>query len=381
MFDLEPDLDTFPTEDNSNWIRAISAEERSSLARRFLEFHLFRIEPGEALPSIRTIRQKCGIGPNQVQMLIGELEGRGLVERRDRMGVFKVDSSQDDQMITSIDFLSCARIDALRGSPFQSELMHCLSEKVDEQLGCNLRLRQVWASQNVQSYEKLASDPQMRAVILASSPLRGISDIFVRHNIAVIELLPVYPTVDNVEVPTITGPRNVVSLQLEHLFSLGHRKIAYMENMDPRAPSWQMMCRREEFFRTMLKHGCQLDPSLVFYPGTNYSEACKTLEEKFAGDDLPTAFITYDCHLNAFFKWAEGRKLRIGKDISVVSTNDMPQASQMSPAVTSLRISRDRIAELSLEALKSVIQGKGQPKLIEAQAELIVRDSTGPAPQ
>ena len=90
MLDFETVLDIPDREESTSWIRTIGSKDRVSRARRFLEFQLHRINHDDVLPSIHTIRQKCGIGLSQVQMLLGELEDRGLVERRDRSGVFKV---------------------------------------------------------------------------------------------------------------------------------------------------------------------------------------------------------------------------------------------------------------------------------------------------
>jgi DNA-binding LacI/PurR family transcriptional regulator len=73
--------------------------------------------------------------------------------------------------------------------------------------------------------------------------------------------------------------------------------------------------------------------------------------------------------------------LRVPADVSVVGADDIPFAALTQPPLTTVRMPRAKLGELALAALKRMLDpggGPGEETVVET--ELVIRDSTGPAP-
>jgi LacI family transcriptional regulator len=74
------------------------------------------------------------------------------------------------------------------------------------------------------------------------------------------------------------------------------------------------------------------------------------------------------------------RGLSVPGDVSVIGHNDSPWAHRFDPAISSLRIPFEDMAETAVRLLLERIQHPGTPYRRELLAEtLVVRESTGPA--
>ena len=80
-------------------------------------------------------------------------------------------------------------------------------------------------------------------------------------------------------------------------------------------------------------------------------------------------------------KAAHERRLSIPGDISIAGFDDIPLAAQIWPQLTTVRQPLQTMAELAAQELIRLVRGEKPKRLQEiVAAELVIRQSTGPAP-
>jgi LacI family transcriptional regulator len=181
--------------------------------------------------------------------------------------------------------------------------------------------------------------------------------------------------------PSVVGDdRRGVGLAVEHLLSLGHRRIAHLAG--PQELSTGHL-RHAGFIEAMRAAGIDPDPQLVIV-GSAFVESegerlCNELLDRdlevtaiVAGNDL-MALGCYDAFVD--------RGIDCPGEISVVGYNDMPFAGWFSPPLTTVRLPHYEIgvraAELLLDQLRDP---EIEPAQLLLDPELVVRGSTAPPP-
>ncbi|MDD5707358.1 MAG: substrate-binding domain-containing protein, partial [Kiritimatiellae bacterium] len=97
----------------------------------------------------------------------------------------------------------------------------------------------------------------------------------------------------------------------------------------------------------------------------------------------PTAVLCpTDVMAMSVLRIARAAGLRVPEDVSVMGFGGLDMGLYADPAVTTVAVPFDRMGERAAELLIAAIEGKGRATGIEERlpAELIVRESTGPAP-
>jgi len=163
----------------------------------------------------------------------------------------------------------------------------------------------------------------------------------------------------------------------DHLLALGHRRIAYI-GARGRASSLR---RLRGFRQAMEEAGQPIDESLVITgdEGANAGEliAFRLLTRV----PLPTALLCYDdmTALGAL-RAARALNLRCPRDISVVGFDDIPIAAYLDPSLTTVRQPMHEMGVRAMQALLQAGRGERPPSWEVMPGELVVRDSSGPAP-
>jgi LacI family transcriptional regulator len=70
---------------------------------------------------------------------------------------------------------------------------------------------------------------------------------------------------------------------------------------------------------------------------------------------------------------AAGR--RVPEDMAVVGFDDIPLASLVVPALTTVHVPKYRLGQLVLEMLLALLAGKAEPRVVTIAPELVVRAS------
>jgi LacI family transcriptional regulator len=194
-----------------------------------------------------------------------------------------------------------------------------------------------------------------------------------------VKLVLVNRRVDSDAIPAVTGDDHEgVRLAVEHLYELGHRRIAHLAGSQALYTGFS---RHQGFVDAMQARGLEIDSGLVLFSAAfterEGARCCRALLERrrdftaiVAGNDL-LALGCYDA--------LEERGLRCPEDVSVVGYNDMPFVDRFRPPLTTVRVPHYELgataAELMLEQLQ---EGQVAARQLLLAPELVTRGSTAP---
>ncbi len=173
---------------------------------------------------------------------------------------------------------------------------------------------------------------------------------------------------------------------IQHLYELGHRRIAFIKGPKILADSMQRWRGIETFARDV---GLKLDGKLVLeIKGRNstYAEGCQLTEELLKRCPDFTALVAFDdltacAAIRALTK--AGR--RVPKDCSVVGFDDVPSSAFYNPPLTTVHQRLEMQGSLGAEMVEELIRAAVEkctlpPKHRKVSPKLVIRDSTCPAP-
>jgi LacI family transcriptional regulator len=213
---------------------------------------------------------------------------------------------------------------------------------------------------------------------------RGVEG-FITVDTTLQEPLPL-PTVCVAGHRTLKGVTNIVLDQergarvaLEHLLSLGHRKIAFMKGQPRSSDSedrWKAVCKVAH------QLGLQMDPDLIVNlefddpsPQLGYPYAKQLLSRK---KPFTALFAYNDISAIGAIRAIQEQSLKIPQDVSVVGFDDIPWAAFHTPSLTTVQQPLGKMGQMAAEALIRMIeQGEGRSSEIAIEPTLIVRESTG----
>ena len=213
-----------------------------------------------------------------------------------------------------------------------------------------------------------------------------------------IEEAPPLPTVSVSGLRLVRGAGNVVvdhdraaRLALEHLASLGHERIAFF-----RGP--RVIPDSEDRWRAIRasarEKGLDIRPELVFDLGVEPRDGAFPLDEFHReGYELGKALVARRGEFSAIFAFNDPSAigamralheagLRVPQDVSVVGFDDIDSAAFHIPGLTTIRQPLRAMGAIAARALLAHLSGGER---VGAQTsvdpELVVRQSTGPAPR
>jgi DNA-binding LacI/PurR family transcriptional regulator len=200
---------------------------------------------------------------------------------------------------------------------------------------------------------------------------------------------PARPTVAVAGHAPVPGVTNLIldqklaaRLVLIHLLELGHRDIAFMKGQ---ANSSDSSTRWAAIYAVAKELGVRIRPELVVQikedlttPQIGYPYAKELLAQKkpftalFAYNDLSA--------IGAIWAFQEAG-LGVPGDISVVGFDDVPLAMFSKPQLTTIRQPLQQMGQIAAKTLIDQIERKAefQPEIV-IEPELVIRASTGPAP-
>lgn len=172
---------------------------------------------------------------------------------------------------------------------------------------------------------------------------------------------------------------------IEHLYSLGHRQIAFIrgpKHITDTAPRWKGV-------RTFAKtHDLQIDPDLVFdlpessNPLSSFQAGC-SLTEELVRKKLPfTALMAFD-DMTAFgaIRALDKQGIGVPDQCSVIGFDDIAHSSVLTPALTTVRQPMPEMGKMAVSIVAEGIDLLQEKRKLTAMhrkliPQLIVRDST-----
>jgi DNA-binding LacI/PurR family transcriptional regulator len=164
------------------------------------------------------------------------------------------------------------------------------------------------------------------------------------------------------------------ALAVEHLVSLGHRRIAHLDGGGAAGAA----ARRKGFQQAMRKHG--LEPIVVRSEHTDTAgeKAVHELLGDHARADLPTALVAgNDFNAVGAISAIEEAGLRVPEDVSVVGYDNTSLAALRHLSLTTVDQPRTEMGRLAIEALLERVRGeRAEPVRHLLHPSLVVRSTT-----
>jgi LacI family transcriptional regulator len=162
-----------------------------------------------------------------------------------------------------------------------------------------------------------------------------------------------------------------------YLIGLGHRRVGFITG------AMELGCARDRLagYRAALADsGLPEDPDLIrdgdFFQPSGYTAATELLSLA----NPPTAiFASNDVSAFGAMEAVRDQGKRIPDDISIVGFDDIPQAQQVHPFLTTVRQPLEQMGRTAASMLLEIMRAPERPpERIELATELVVRESTRP---
>jgi DNA-binding LacI/PurR family transcriptional regulator len=167
---------------------------------------------------------------------------------------------------------------------------------------------------------------------------------------------------------------------LDHLFELGHRRFGYIDG------GWlgDLRERLEAFITYIQERNLTLRDGWFQAQSNNAEGGYRGMQALIELRDRPTAvFVADDIMAIGALKAAADAGLHVPNELSVVGFDDIDLARFFCPALTTMRQPIDAMSERVLTLILQLINnphGQQEKTLVRIPPVLVVRQSTGPAP-
>ncbi|HEY0818187.1 MAG TPA: LacI family DNA-binding transcriptional regulator [Rhizobacter sp.] len=162
---------------------------------------------------------------------------------------------------------------------------------------------------------------------------------------------------------------------MQHLAELGHRRIAFITGNEELGSA---RARHQAYDDAVAIHGLDKDPALVQRGDFSTRGGRDAMQRLLKLKHRPTAvFAANDRSAFGAISVLQGAGLRIPQDMSIVGFDDVPSASQLHPALTTVRQPISEMGRAAVNSLLGMVAGLevATPR-ITLPTELQIRQST-----
>jgi DNA-binding LacI/PurR family transcriptional regulator len=165
---------------------------------------------------------------------------------------------------------------------------------------------------------------------------------------------------------------------LDHLCSLGHRRIGYIGGSAGLTISDH---RKHAFIRAVQRVGLLVEPAFLRSGNYRIRGGEMAMAEILDLETWPTAIMTAnDLTAVGALRLLHKRGLSVPGDFSIIGFDDIELTDIVFPSLTTLRLSRQVLAETFVKALAEFAEDRhAMGKEYSVRTSLVVKDSTGPA--
>ncbi len=168
--------------------------------------------------------------------------------------------------------------------------------------------------------------------------------------------------------------RDVFDLAVGHLHALGHRRIALLAGHGRGGHTAAVDACRSAIEAL----GLALPPKHVVTMGAADSAAAMAQAIDALTPEVTALIATSDASAAALMAALQARGRRIPAELSICGLGDLPVASMVSPALTTVRLPLRESGRVGMLRAREVLDGGVSVKRTELPVELVVRDSTAP---
>jgi len=192
-----------------------------------------------------------------------------------------------------------------------------------------------------------------------------------------------FPAVTNITVDNYKGG----FMAVEHVGQLGHKHVAFLKG---HSGSSDTDDRWAGNMAGAAKYGITVRPELIVQLGGDDwvtgpctpQQGCEDTHRLIARKEPFTAIVAFnDVALIGALRALREAGLRVPEDVSVIGFDDIDSAAYQNPSLTTVRQPLREMGQLAAKTLlEKIARTDSAPSSIRIEPELIVRESTAPAP-
>lgn len=343
---------------------------------------------GDKLPTYRELAQHFGVALFTVERVMKELAREGIIHLLHGKGAFVKQLPAADGQLRQVGLIySASRLHLIRTS-YLSEILAGIVGICDKQQ-IDLQILSFWMAGR-----HIPVPPHETAVRIDGAILLGVLNEsyiaeFVREEIplVLVDARPQAARVASIVVDNIQA----VEQAMEHLCSLGHRRIAYVgtKSSDLLASSgvWvdssDSIERREAYLAAMERHGLAEHRRVYEPSGVRPEDAIpQVIQQLRQESDLPTAILAYDTNIAGhLYRGLCEAGIRAPRDVSIAGIiGSRGQLVVDDLVLTSGMTAFEEMGRLAMQSLSRQATGQtpGEPLIERVGTVLTIGSSTTP---
>jgi len=168
----------------------------------------------------------------------------------------------------------------------------------------------------------------------------------------------------------------VIDLQMEHILSLNHKKIAFIGGSMDVISTY---VKGQRYKQILQRNKIDFEPEL-FLANSAYGvdDGYRSMNRLFESGNIPTAVIAInDFTAIGVIKSIAEHGYRIPEDISIVSQDNTYLAEMVTPAITSVDYNYHEFGRMLIDTAIAAIEGRDVPMLQVVTPKLVIRESSG----
>lgn len=160
------------------------------------------------------------------------------------------------------------------------------------------------------------------------------------------------------------------AMAMEHLLALGHKKIAYIGDCSYES-------RYVGYCETLIRHSIPINYQIIFPIRQHRQAGYEAMEKLLAGGQATAVLCAND--ISAVGALAAQKSSRVRRKPCVISIDDIEQAQETRPLLTTVHIPRRDMAHMAVLLLRDRIEGGHRECLrVEFPGRLVERESVWP---
>ena len=331
-------------------------------------------------PSLKQLAEHLGLNPATVSVVLNEVPGRSIPQAtRDRIkAAAKAMKYQPNLLARSLRSRRTLTIGILvpeLGDGYHTQVMSGIGDQLIKAGYFYFTAHHRHKPHLVEEYTRMLIGRGAQGLIAI--------DTLLQHPVGI-------PVVAVAGHRHIEGVTNVVldhtraaELTLNHLYGLGHRKIAFMHGQPFSSDSDE---RWKGLVAAAGRLGIEIKPELVVNLDRDMSSpelGYPVVQQLLAARQPFTAIVAFnDISAIGAIRALKDFNLRVPEDVSVIGFDDIKAAAFTLPRLTTINQPLEEIGRIATQSLLNRIHNTVPPRdEIKVDPELIVRESTGPAPE
>jgi len=325
----------------------------------------------DSLPSERELSEMFKVERMTVRRALELLVKDGLIIKQAGYGSRVVYTYDDEtpNMLTANNIAFILPADNLHkiSEPLMASLFYCIETECRK---CGFSLFVIGGETGNGDIPYLIQQRKIKAAMWVSQVNESVIRQALLYGIPSIALVNHLRECTSILIDNFDGAVNAI----EHLLSLGHKKIAYISGIPFYSSSAE---RRRGYEQALVNHGIKPSEDLIAEGNWTFESGHEAMRKLLEGERPTAVFAANDVMALGAIKAIVDVGLSVPEDLSVVGFDDVEQAGYAIPPLTTVGADVKLLASYAIKCVSELIAGDHpNPVKIVLPTKLVVREST-----